>query len=314
MQQEFTLTLKSWVYAYFNVIIHEPMHDKFCAGLIHFNDVLHLHPEQDYFWHPEPLPDGMLKTHEEEVEFWCGVRHWCNMVLFSRTYNVLYDGVGTGSGGVGLAAKESCSSDVIVLDMIGLLEPCTREQSEYLLSIKFRSLYLSHEDSKSGKVQVLFGPASLLNNDNASIFTFMDKKYLSNRTVKWNIPCTFAVGDYNWEVLFMKKMKGVYLHSIQEHLFSVGDQIFVNYQDPNYIDLTNDSDYDDEENVSFKTPSPKKRRNSYHFQLDAIPNRVNRNTTTSSGSSFDFGTSSSSQNSHSSDGTYSGQSRSGGTV
>ena len=75
--------------------------------------------------------------------------------LFSRSFDIIFDGPGTAGGGVGLGAKDSCSSEVIVLQMIGLLEPCSREQSEQLRCVlKLASLYQTHENSVSGYFMV----------------------------------------------------------------------------------------------------------------------------------------------------------------
>jgi len=309
MNEVFSLTFKSWVYSYYHVLTKQYLCEKFIAGSLNFTH-FDRHPHERMYWNPKALPAKMLVTPEHSVEFWYGVKYWCEKVLFSRYYDIIFDGPGTG-GGVGLSATRSCHAEVIVLKMIGLLEQCTDKQSLTLRdTYRFSSLYQSHENAKRGLVQVLYGPASLLNNDNASPFTFIDKKYLTNRAIKWVVPRQLIVGDNKWEVMFLNNVRGVYLHTTHiDYCFEAGEQIFINYQDPNFIDLTYDTS--DEENAN-RTPARKRLR--FQYQHDAISGQVAYGTSSSSSSSssssgnsntFDFGSQSSSLNSSAtSDSTY----------
>jgi len=281
-------------------------------SLLHSNFIsitLIVHPHERMYWNPKELPLNLLDTPEKNVEFWTGVKYWCEDVLLSRFVDILFGVSGTG-GGVGLAATHSCNAYVVAENVTGLLEVCSREQSDALRTVfKFSSLYQSRENSKSGLVQILYGPASLLNNDNGSMFTFIDKKYLTNSTIKWKIRRQLLVGHNNWEVMFLHRVKGVSLHPCRLYCFQAGEQIFVNYQDPNYVDLTYDTS--DEENATLCTPARKRLRFEYQHDSVYTATRVSSSGSGSgsgSGSSFDFASSSSSQGSQKSDSTYTGSS------
>jgi len=188
------------------------------------------------------------------VEFFSGAKHWCDVVLLSSLFKVVHDTTNT-DGGVGLVALFSCKAEVIVPHLIGVLEPCTRSQTTLLMDVfKFKSLFQRRYD---GFVEILYRPASLLNNDNSSV-TFMDRRYRSNKLITWDVYRSVLVGPNDWEVVELKTVKGVYLHSLDSLIcFSLGEQILVNYQDPNFVDLTNDSDDDCNKNV---TPIRKKAK------------------------------------------------------
>lgn len=316
-QENFSLQYKSWVYAYYYVLSNEFLCDKFLLNKLHFVN-FHLHPDERYYWKPADLNLPELNDEKTFVEFWGGVKNWCTMVLRNLHYNLTFEGPSTG-GGVGIVATNSCSSDVLQQELMGLLQDCTLEQSKALRSVfHLGSLYQSRSKSKKHLVQILYGPASLLNNDNASPFTFLDHKYLSNKPVMWRIPKQRVVGTTKWEVTVLKTVRGLAVwHSPDfDVYYQAGEQVFVNYQDPNFVDLTHDSS--DEDNVYNcpTTPHKRARRDSFLCQLDgtlsaAAAHRCvsgssssSSNSANNSGSSFDFGTSSSSQRSNGSDSTY----------
>ena len=71
----------------------------------------------------------MLPSDKDFLEFWDGVHHFANMVLKSHYFTVIHDGPNCG-GGVGLVASLDCSAEVLVPNVVGLLEPLSKE---YLL-------------------------------------------------------------------------------------------------------------------------------------------------------------------------------------
>jgi len=98
------------------------------------------------------------------------------------------------------------------------------------------------------------------------------------------------------ELLFSESVRGVLLHSHNKHyIIPAGTQIFVNYNDSNYVDLTGDDS--DDEVIKYRTPIRKRPR------METSPY-----SSSGGSSSFDFGSSSSSQ--FSSDSTYAGTSSS----
>ena len=75
---------------------------------------------------------------------------------------------------MGVAAQQSCSSEVMQHELIELLHDCTVAQSAVLHNVHHMESVFK---GCRGKVQILFGPVSLLNNDNASVqITFMARK------------------------------------------------------------------------------------------------------------------------------------------
>jgi len=294
----FSLLFKSWVYAYYYVLSHQYVCEHYCAGHLHFIN-LEDHLDQSRYYSPDPVPEGMLDTPAKFTEFWCSVKNWCDAVLHSHHFKLIFDGPNCGNG-VGLTAAFSCKAEVVTRKIKGLLEPCNKSQSHLLKNVfKHTSLFETKEDKKIGLVHVLYGPASLLNNDKRSPFTFIDRKYVSNTEVMWKVLKPCLVGENNWEVMDEQQVKGIHLHTCDRQVYFIeGEQILVNYLQDNFIDLTIDSDDDDNNNCTM-TPVRKRR---FEYQPDSAYYAYA--SSCSSGSNrFDFGMSSS-QSSNGSDSEY----------
>lgn len=284
--------LKGWAYCCKHVFTCSYLCDKFKANLLHFVD-LHLHEHERVYFSVPPVPASVVDTPEKFTAFWGAVKNWCTEVLHSQYYELVYEGEGIRNGGVGLATKLNCTADVMIPKITGLLQPCTREQSVALRTVyHFGSLYESKEDIKAGVVQILYGPASLLNNDNASCFTFVDRDYLTDVTVKWNVKKQVLIGKKGIEVTDVESVRGVCLYcKDSSFFFADGEQILVFYQDSHFVDLTSESS----DAGSALSPAVAARRKRMRFNYTLEPDAtyaVSRCNSSSIGSSSSYSPSS----------------------
>ncbi len=156
------------------------MHITMCCsiniGLLHFTN---LDLYQLVYFDP---PQYQTKDEAEFSEFWGYVKFWCTEVLCNNYYQLEWGGMNCG-GGIGLITKINCTGHILVRNIVGLLENCTVSQSDMFRSFHYHSLYESVRSTASNVVQVMYGPASLTNNCNNSIFTFMDRRWGNNHNV-----------------------------------------------------------------------------------------------------------------------------------
>ena len=101
--------------------------------------------------------------------FWGFCQYFCREILENPVYYLKMGGAET-SGGFGLYTRMDCDNLAINEAIIGLIEPLTPTDLEYLESVNFKSFI------KVDRVNtcILYGPLCLLNNDNHSGFEFVD--------------------------------------------------------------------------------------------------------------------------------------------
>ncbi len=245
-QPNYQLNFKAWIYAYY-VIFHDfNLIDRFKDNALNFTELDEC--PHGGFQRPQ-LPESMLKNEAQFVEFWGSVKYWCTVTLTSPFYSLIHGGRNTG-GGLGLAAKYDCEENVIMRHVIGLLQICTKSQSDQLEMFGFDSMYTMQSGS-SDKVYILYGPAMLLNHSKNTPMQFMDRDYVQNTGIFWSIHKLVLKADKS-EVTELFNVRGVQAFTNRNILFKGGEQILINYNNgSNYesveeetqlVDLSCDSD------------------------------------------------------------------------
>ena len=267
--KSFSIQFKAWVYAYYYVLTDRFLCEKFLGNVLHFVGA-DRHPGE-WYWNPEELPETMLATDLQYLQFWFAVRHWCSQVLTSNYFKITHDDLGCSDGGIGLVSALDCTAKVLIPHLVGLLEPLNGEQTVLMKEVfKYKSLYENHDNGTF----VLYGPASLLNNDTRSPLSFIDRGYTSNSPVHWNVQRAYL--DGHLEIVSLTAVRGVRLFTqLSRFVFTEGQQILVNYRDSNYIDLTFSDDEDNNDRVCVTPPS--KRPRLERVQLTSILSTRRRN-------------------------------------
>lgn len=245
------LNFKAWCFAYKQVLLCESMSADWITGKLTV-ELLNTNAKKLNYYCDHVTPNAFLLQDHEQVAFWGFVQFHLDMTLKSRYFHVIRGGPNTG-GGLGLAANNNCSQSLIAKHCPGYLTRLSVRQTTYLKDVlHYDSLYECDKDKRCKVVHVLFGPASLLNNDNNSHFHFMDHDYNTDEKIRW--PVDFSERDTeeggNEEVYLECQMfKGVYLYTTQDFYLFKNEQILVNYRDSRYVDLSLDSDDDNNDSV-----------------------------------------------------------------
>ncbi len=187
-----TNSYKAWAYMYVYILPFKCCRNSFQENRMNFDSIESFTLEDRPNWHTPPLPQVWHENPKNVIEFWSFVKFWCDQVLNSKLFYLTKGGSGT-DGGFGLSVLENTQSHVICEQMVGVLEPLTQiDRGLFVDGFKYKSLLMV--DGRN--VHILYGPMSLLNNDNESAFMFKDREHRTRKVMNISLPMTTMRENY----------------------------------------------------------------------------------------------------------------------
>ncbi len=172
-------SFQAWTYFYGNILPFPFLCSAFIEGLQFPVDGLTFVVLSDLVWIPKNVPTWYAIDLPGLCTFWGHVRLFCKMVHQSPIFSVQLGGAGTDNG-FGLWARLTVDNLAVTNELIGLVEPLTSVEIElFTHTFKYKSLISIDRDV----TVVLYGPLSLVNNDNHSAFQFIDRDYLTDMPI-----------------------------------------------------------------------------------------------------------------------------------
>ncbi len=211
-------------------------------------------------WMSKRIPKAWQRDTPSRVPtFWGFCEFFCREILENPIYYLKMGGSET-SGGFGLYARNDTDNLAINEAIIGLIEPLTEADLQYLESVNFKSFIMVDRVNTC----ILYGPLCLVNNDNHSNFEFVDREYQTGKSMYKLLPMV-GIPDHliDTPVTTVHRFRVIRVHAFQEGITLADRHILVNYNDPRFMDLSRDSDSGGEETTA--SDSHQQERDRFPF-------------------------------------------------